>query len=59
MDNLNRLHDLLEAIGDAYLIELELRDTNPSLLDILQEDVLQDLEKVLEKIKRYGNKIND
>ena len=59
MDNFNRLYDLLEAIGDAYLIELEFRDTNPSLLDILQEDVLQDLEKVLEKIKRYGNKIND
>ena len=59
MDNLNRLHDLLEAISDAYLIELELRDVPMDILDILQEDILQDLEKVLEKIKRYGNKIND
>jgi hypothetical protein len=59
MDNLNRLHDLLEDIGDAFLIELEFRNANTSLLDILQKDVLQDLERVLEKIKKYGNKIND
>jgi hypothetical protein len=59
MDNLNRLHDLLEAIGDAYLIELELRDVPMDVINILQEDILQDLEKVLEKIKRYSNKIND
>jgi hypothetical protein len=59
MDNLDRLHDLLEDIGDTYLIELELNNATRDIIDILQEDVLQDLEKVLEKIKRYGNKIND
>lgn len=57
MDREQTVYNLLEAIGDAFMIELL---ENPNIRDdvfsILEGDIINDLEQVLNKIKYYGNK---
>lgn len=50
------IFDLLEAIGDAFHIELyDNDDIRDDIYLILRDDITQDLEHVLNKIKYYGN----
>lgn len=57
MDREQTVYSLLEAIGDAFMIELlENSNIRDDVLSILEGDIINDLEQVLNKIKRYGNK---
>ena len=62
MENLERIHELLEAIEKAYLTELlgiNIRYLRLDVLNILEEDIIQDLERVLDKIKYYSQKVTN
>lgn len=49
------IFDLLEAIGDAFHIELyDNDDIRDDVYSILRDDIAQDLEHVLNKIVYYG-----
>lgn len=57
MDREQTVYSLLEAIGDAFMIELlENSNIRDDVFSILEGDIANDLEQVLNKIKRYGNK---
>lgn len=57
MDREQTVYSLLEAIGDAFMIELlENSNIRDDVFSILEGDIVNDLEQVLNKIKRYGNK---
>lgn len=57
MDREQTVYSLLEAIGDAFRIELlENSNIRDDVFSILEGDIVNDLEQVLNKIKRYGNK---
>lgn len=57
MDREQTVYNLLEAIGDAFMIELlENFNIRDDVFSILEGDIVNDLEQVLNKIKRYGNK---
>ena len=58
MENVERIYELLEAIERAYLTELLPLDIRPDVLDILEEDIIQNLEMILEKIKFYSKVTN-
>ena len=58
MENVERIYELLEAIERAYLTELLPLDIRPDVLDILEEDLIQNLEMILEKIKFYSKVTN-
>ena len=59
MKNVERIYELLEAIERAYLTELLPLDIRPDVLDILEEDLIVDLERILEKIKYYSQKVTN
>ena len=57
MDREQTVYNLLEAIGEAFMIELlENFNIRDDVFDILEGDIVNDLEQVLNKIKCYGNK---
>lgn len=57
MDREQTVYNLLEVIGDAFRIELlENSNIRDDVFSILEGDIANDLEQVLNKIKRYGNK---
>lgn len=57
MDREQTVYNLLEAIGDAFMIELlENFNIRDDVFSILEGDIVNDLEQVLNKIKCYGNK---
>ena len=52
------IYDVLEDITDAYYCELVASEVRDDLLKILEDDLKNDLEKVLVKIKQYGELAN-
>lgn len=57
MNREQTVYNLLEAIGDAFMIELlENFNIRDDVFSILEGDIVNDLEQVLNKIKCYGNK---
>ena len=52
------IYDVLEDITDAYYCELVASEVRDDLLEILEDDLKNDLEKVLDKIKKYGEIAN-
>ena len=52
------IYDILEDITDAYYCELVASELRDDLLKILEDDLKNDLEKVLDKIKKYGELAN-
>lgn len=52
------IYDVLEDINDAYYCELVASELRDDLLKILEDDLKNDLEKVLYKIKQYGELAN-
>jgi hypothetical protein len=57
VDREQTVYSLLEAIGDAFMIELlENSNIRDDVLSILEGDIINDLEQVLNKIKRYGRR---
>lgn len=52
------IYDVLEDITDAYYCELVASELRDDVLEILTDDLKNDLEKVLVKIKKYGELAN-
>ena len=52
------IYDVLEDITDAYYCELVASEVRADVLEILTDDLKNDLEKVLDKIKKYGEIAN-
>ena len=52
------IYDVLEDITDAYYCELVASELRDDVLEILTDDLKNDLEKVLYKIKKYGELAN-
>lgn len=52
------IYDVLEDITNAYYCELVASDLRDDVLEILTNDLKNDLEKVLDKIKKYGELAN-
>ena len=52
------IYDILEDITDAYYCELVASELRDDVLEILTDDLKNDLEKVLYKIKKYGELAN-
>lgn len=52
------IYNVLEDITDAYYCELVASEVRDDLLKILEDDLKNDLEKVLDKIKKYGEIAN-
>ena len=52
------IYDVLEDITNAYYCELVASDLRDDVLEILTDDLKNDLEKVLDKIKQYGKLAN-
>lgn len=52
------IYDVLEDITDAYYCELVASELKNDVLEILTDDLKNDLEKVLDKIKQYGEIAN-
>ena len=52
------IYDVLEDITDAYYCELIASEVRDDVLEILTDDLKNDLEKVLDKIKKYGELAN-
>ena len=52
------IYDILEDITDAYYCELVASELRDDVLEILTNDLKNDLEKVLYKIKQYGELAN-
>ena len=52
------IYDILEDITDAYYCELVASEVRDDILEILTDDLKNDLEKVLDKIKKYGEIAN-
>ena len=52
------IYDVLEDIIDAYYCELVASEVRDDILEILTDDLKNDLEKVLDKIKKYGEIAN-
>ena len=52
------IYDVLEDITDAYYCELVASELKNDVLEILTDDLKNDLEKVLDKIKKYGELAN-
>lgn len=52
------IYDVLEDITDAYYCELVASEVRDDVLEILTDDLKNDLEKVLDKIKKYGELAN-
>lgn len=52
------IYDILEDITDAYYCELVASELRDDVLEILTDDLKNDLEKVLDKIKKYGEIAN-
>lgn len=52
------IYDILEDITDAYYCELVASELRNDVLEILTDDLKNDLEKVLAKIKKYGELTN-
>lgn len=52
------IYDILEDITDAYYCELVASELRDDLLKILEDDLKNDLKKVLDKIKQYGEIAN-
>ena len=56
--NIITIYDVLEDIADAYYCELVASELRNDVLEILTDDLKNDLEKVLYKIKQYGELAN-
>ena len=52
------IYDILEDITDAYYCELVASELRDDVLEILTDELKNDLEKVLDKIKKYGELAN-
>ena len=52
------IYNVLEDITDAYYCELVASEVRDDVLEILTDDLKNDLEKVLDKIKKYGELAN-
>ena len=52
------IYDILEDITNAYYCELVASELRGDVLKILTDDLKNDLEKVLDKIKQYGEIAN-
>ena len=52
------IYEILQNIAVAYHCELVASEVRDDLLKILEDDLKNDLEKVLAKIKQYGELAN-
>lgn len=52
------IYDILEDITDAYYCELVASELRDDVLEILTDELKNDLKKVLDKIKQYGEIAN-
>ena len=59
MENVEHIFELLDTIERTYLNELLPTDIRPDVLDILEEDLIVDLQRILEKIKYYSQKVTN
>lgn len=53
------IYDILEDITNVYYCELIASELRDDVLEILTDDLKNDLEKVLDKIKQYGKLANE
>lgn len=54
MKNEQTVYELLELIGEAFMIEILVNDNiRDDVFDILEGSITTDLVRVLEKIKRF------
>lgn len=56
--NIITIYDVLEDIADAYYCELVASELRDDVLEILTDELKNDLKKVLNKIKKYGELAN-
>lgn len=56
--NITTIYDVLEDIADAYYCELVASELRDDVLEILTDELKNDLKKVLDKIKQYGEIAN-
>ena len=56
--NITTIYDVLEDIADAYYCELVASELRDDVLEILTDELKNDLKKVLDKIKQYGELAN-
>ena len=54
-----KLYNLAEDIANAFYVEIVASESTDDIVNILEDDICNDLEKILEKIKYYGNKISN
>ena len=54
-----KLYNLAEDIANAFYVEIIASEVSDDIVDILEDDLCSDLEKVLTKIKLYSSKINN
>ena len=56
--NITTIYDVLEDIADDYYCELVASELRDDVLEILTDELKNDLKKVLDKIKKYGEIAN-
>ena len=54
-----KLYNLVEDIANAFYVEIIASDVSDDIVNILEDDLCSDLERVLTKIKLYSSKINN
>lgn len=54
-----KLYNLAEDIANAFYVEIVASESTDDIVNILEDDICCDLEKILAKIKFYGNKISN
>ena len=59
MENVERIYELLEAIEKTYVYKILPLDVRLDVLEILEEDLIQDLERILDKINFYYKVTNE
>lgn len=54
-----KLYNLAEDIANAFYVEIIASEVSDDIVNILEDDLCSDLERVLTKIKLYSSKINN
>lgn len=54
-----KLYNLAEDIANTFYVEIIASDVSDDIINILEDDLCSDLERVLTKIKLYSSKINN
>lgn len=52
------IYECVEDIANAFYCELVASEVSDDILNILEDDLVMDLERVLAKIKMYSEKVN-